>query len=297
MTKLFNVKQNTIAEHISNIFEDFYYYGLNYSNSKVKKMYDEVKKDKFSSYILNDIDRCRLLGITSAMSCFGQKYAKLIEDALLEIPSAAMNGLSPNKREELLIEEETLEDEFISVPQNNAHVHRDIAKKFYYYYFALLEYTNNKYKINDKINKIFKQENIDPHQISSIEEYLWNHKEIIDDFIHENPYKFDENDFYYVEQFKTGLTNDNYYFLGTDREYAKFLSKDKKIYMVKGLNSNLDEVLDTSNVPYMVSTHLLMFENNIIYTGLIGSYEFKFPSDIKKMILKEIKSAIKYYHF
>ena len=48
-------------------------------------------------------------------------------------------------------------------------------------------------------------------------------------------------------------------------EYAKFLSEEGKIYMVKGLNCNLDKVLDTTKVPYMINTHLLMFENNIIY--------------------------------
>ena len=133
--------------------------------------------------------------------------------------------------------------------------------------------------------------------MSSIQDYLWKHKEIIDDFIKINPYKFDENDFYYINQFKTTLSDNNYVFIGTEREYAKFLSKDNKIYMVKGLNSDIDEVLDLSKVPYMVNTYLLEFENYIIYTGMISNYEISFGNEFKVDILKNINNSIKYYHF
>lgn len=278
------------------LFEDFYYYGVNYSNPIVKKMYDKVMINELYHHNLFMVERCRILGIPYLLKNIDPN-SDLIEEALQEMPCAAMNGVTPKEREKILLEEETLKQKFTCIPQNNAHVHRDIAKKFYYYFFALLEYTNNKYKINDKVKKIYKQENLDPYKLSSIQDYLWKHKEIIDDFIKINPYKFDENDFYYINQFKTTLSDNNYVFIGTEREYAKFLSKDNKIYMVKGLNSDIDEVLDLSKVPYMVNTYLLEFENYIIYTGMISNYEISFGNEFKVDILKNINNSIKYYHF
>ena len=67
--------------------------------------------------------------------------------------------------------------------------------------------------------------------------------------------------------------------------------------MVKGLNSDIDEVLDLSKVPYMVNTYLLEFENYIIYTGMISNYEISFGNEFKVDILKNINNSIKYYHF
>lgn len=279
------------------LFEDFYYYGFNYSNKKVKKMYDNIMKNETGYYTLRTVDRCRLLGIPYKLSHLDLSNGKNIEEALYEMPCAAMNGVSPKQREEIIVESDEIEKKFACVPQNNAHVHKDVVKKFYYYYFALLEYTNNKYKINVNIKKIFKQEGLNPYELASIDDYFWKHKEIIDDFIKDNPYRFNQKDIYYINQFKTGLENNNYVFIGTNMEYAKFLSEEGKIYMVKGLNCNLDKVLDTTKVPYMINTHLLMFENNIIYNGMISNYEIDFGNDFKRMILKDMNSASEYYHF
>ena len=68
-------------------------------------------------------------------------------------------------------------------------------------------------------------------------------------------------------------------------------------FYLKMLNCDLDKVLDTTKVPYMINTHLLMFENYIIYTGMISNYDINFGNDFKKMILKDMNSALEYYHF
>lgn len=279
------------------LFEDFYYYGLNYSNKKVKKMYDKIMNIGYGDLILWTVDRCRLLGKSYSLSYLHMENIKDIEEALYEMPCAAMNGVTPKQREEIIIKMEKIKERFTCIPQNNAHVHEDIVKKYYYYYFALLEYTNDKYRINTNIKKIFKQEGLYPYDLSKIDDYFWNHKEIIDYFIKDNPYKFNQKDFYYINQFKTGLENSNYVFIGTNREYAKFLSNDGKIYMVKGLNCNIDKVLDISKVPYIVNTHLLMFENHIIYNGMISDFNIDFSNEIKMTILEEMNSALEYYHF
>ena len=66
--------------------------------------------------------------------------------------------------------------------------------------------------------------------------------------------------------------------------------------MVKGLHDDIDQVLDTKEVPYIVKTYLLMFENNIIYTSIIRTYGIDFGNRFKKMALNDIENALKYYH-
>ena len=56
-------------------------------------------------------------------------------------------------------------------------------------------------------------------------------------------------------------------------------------------------VIDIKNIPMMVSTHLLMFENYIIYNGMISNYEIEFGNDFMIAVANEMKNAIKYYHF
>lgn len=279
------------------LFIDFYYYGLNYSNPKVKKMYDKVNSLYINKVLLSLIDRCRVLGIPFDFNIDDEELSNCINDALLEIPCAAMNGLTPKQRNDAIVEKEDLKKYFVSVPQNNAHVHKSIAKMYYYCYFALLEFVNNKYHITDKIKEIFKQNSINPSDINDIDRYLWEHIEVIDEFISENPYKFTLEELNYVKQFKTVLKQDSFIFIGTDREFAKFLSDDGKIYMVKGLNSDLDDVLDVSKAPALINTHLLMFEGFIIYSGIINTMNIDLGNNFILTVVNDLKNAINYYHF
>ena len=86
-----------------------------------------------------------------------------------------------------------------------------------------------------------------------------------------------------------------FFVVGYEREYTLFL-KDGKIFMVKGIRDDIDNILIPNNLPIIVNTTLLMFKGNIIYNSFFKQNQIAFGNNVKEMVLKEMNKAIKYYH-
>ena len=73
--------------------------------------------------------------------------------------------------------------------------------KFYELLYSLLDYTNNKYKINKKLfNKLNGKNSIDVEEILKIRERLWKDNSIIEEYIKENPKNLQEKDLQIMEK-------------------------------------------------------------------------------------------------
>lgn len=276
-------------------YYDIFYYGFPIRNAKVKKMYDEVSKLDLKDFYFGIIDDARLLYDYDSLDLFieDKQLLAIIKDALDEMPCGVLNGLTPNDYQKELKKGKKLDLEFPG-GQKNAHLKKEDAKLFYKLYFALLEYINNKYHLSN-IKKIYKQNGINPNDLYPINEYLWEHKNMIDDFIKDNPYKFNKEELKIVEGFKTGI-KDNFVIAGYDEEYTKILNDDGKLYMIKGINSNIEEIIPSNKIPAFINTTLLMFKDKIIFNGFFTTHEIKFGNDFKEIVINEMKTAIKYYH-
>lgn len=274
---------------------DIFYYGFPIHNVKVKKMYDEVSKLKLKDFYFRVIDDARLLYDYENLSLFfeDEKLLEIVKDALDEIPSGALNGFTPKNYQKELEKKEKLDTKFKG-GQKNAHLKQEDAKLFYKLYFALLEYTNNKYHLSN-IKKIYKQNGINPMAIYPINEYLWKNRNVIDDFVKDNPYKFNNEELKIVEGFKTGI-NDNFVIAGYDEEYTKLLDGNGKLYMIKGINCNIEEIIPNSELPVFINTTILMFKDTIIFNSFFATHEIKFGNDFKEIVINEMKNVIKYYH-
>ena len=278
---------------------DTFYYGFPIRKEKVKKMFDAINKRLDKEFMFKIIDEASVLNDRTGLELFVNQDIKLLEtiyDALDEIPCAAMNGFTPNEYEEQLEEEIDLDKEFSYVPQNNAHLCKNAVNQYYKLYFAILDYINKKYKIHPEIEKIYKQEGLDINKLYDIDKYIWDNKKIIDDFIKDNNYKFTIEELNEIKEFKNAITSDYFVIVGFDREYTKFLSSDGKLYMVKGIRVDFDKIVNPSELPKIVSTTLLMFKGNIIFKSFFGNVEVVFGNDVKKDIIKQMKSAVVYYH-
>lgn len=84
--------------------------------------------------------------------------------------------------------------------------------------------------------------------------------------------------------------------VGFDKNYTKILVEDGKLYMVKGLRSNIDKVVSRELIPILISTILIMFNGTIVYSGLLKSVDMKYDNIIIESILQEVNKAITYYH-
>lgn len=276
---------------------DTFYYGFPIRNEKVKKMCDEISKQKLSRFLFDIIDEARVLNNRYELNfLIKDKILDIVNEALDEMPCAAMNGFTPKQYKEEKEKESLLEIKFPKIPQNNAHLSKNAADEFYKLYFALLEYVNKKHNIEPELKKIYKQEQLEPRQLIPINKYLWEHKEELDNFINENPYNFNEEELNNIKEFKSTIKSAHFIVTGFQREYTEILSEDGKLYMIKGIRSDLDEILNPNDLPLVISTTLLMFKNKIIYNGLIEETTIKFGNDIKQVILNEYDNAMKYYH-
>ena len=67
-------------------------------------------------------------------------------------------------------------------------------------------------------------------------------------------------------------------------------------YMVKGLNSNIDEIIRADQLPIYVRTTLLPFKNNIIYDSILGSSQITLGTNISLKIFEDFVAQPKIYN-
>lgn len=290
-------------------YRTIFYNDFNINNPKIKKFIDEAKKipifwnitiDTIKEYAMLNLDR-KQLKEKIMKNIFLQnkdltKILVLMDKAMDEMPSGALNGLTPNEYRK--IKKETIEynkkHEKNYQKQINAHITENDKKLFYKLYFALLEFTNKKYNINSNV-KIYKQQGINPYEIKDIIEKFWENKNnIILEFTNKNSYNFNKEELEIIDGFKKGIRR--IYIIGKfDKEYTSFITEDK-IYMVKGLTSNIDEIISYKDLPYPIITTLIPFKGNIIYDGILEALGISMGNGFKEQLDKEYNTLKKYYH-
>ena len=287
-------------------FIEIFDYGYPISKNKsIKKMHDMIEdSDDIRILLLED-------KIMYAMLTYDYKYImeylnkyldketnKLIMDALWKMPSPALNGLSPKELEELKEESELLDKQIKIEKQENAHLSNEDSNLFYKIYFALLEYTNNKYNINPSIRKIYKQSYLNPQSLLEIDKYIWENKSILNEFIKDNTYNFNKEELNIIKGFSSAKHFDYITIYGFEKDYTKMYDIDGKTYMVKGIRANIDEIVSSKNIPIVISTSLLMFKNNIIFNSFLinCTANIDLGNNFKELLINETKDSMIYYH-
>ena len=69
-----------------------------------------------------------------------------------------------------------------------------------------------------------------------------------------------------------------------------------KIYMVKGLNDNIDNIISYQELPYVVTTSIIPFGDVLVYDGLLSSINVKMSIGFDDVVDKEYDQKMKYYH-
>lgn len=292
-----------------NTLRTFFYNDFDIHNKKVKKMLEENDKlPYFSSLALRPIREFAVLNIdrTSLKESIQSvpvlknhdltEFFKILDEAMDEMPSGALNGFSPNEAKKIQVEDEKIkyESEKKYIKQQNACLSKSDTKLFYKIYFALLEFTNNKFKIRKNF-KIYKKVNLNPADLTDIIDKLWDNKElIVKEFCKTNPYKFNEEELKITNEFKNGI-RDMFVIAAFEEEHTAFIGLDRA-YMVKGLHSNIDEVISPEKLPTPVITTIIPFKNILTYDGILVELGIKMGSSIKSLIEKDYAKSMKYYH-
>ena len=158
---------------------------------------------------------------------------------------------------------------------------------FYDVYFALLEYTNDKYQVEPELFEIYQQLHMPQDKMINIRNYVYEHRNVIDEFVADNKYNFDSEKLKLVEDFKYAI-NDTVFIAKYHKEYAIVLHGDDA-YAVKGLRGSIQEILP--DVPIPVRMTIMPFKGKIVFDGLIESGPIKVGGNMKKMISDQVKHA------
>lgn len=291
------------------MYKTLFYNDFDINNPKIKKFLKELENLPFFSssaikpireYALLNLDRKSLKQSIKNVPALNDydlsDFFKIMDEAMDEMPSGALNGFTPNELKEIKKNEikRKILKEKNHIVQQNACLSKADAKLFYKIYFALLEFTNKKYQINKNV-KIYKQKEINPYEINEIINKYWENKEKVTlEFCVANPYKFNKEELALASEFKKGIRG-IYIIAKYEKEYTAFMTTDK-VYMVKGINDNLDNIISYKKLPSTVITAIIPFKGKLIYDGLLSELGIKMGNSFDEMIDEEYNKMIKYYH-
>jgi hypothetical protein len=166
------------------------------------------------------------------------------------------------------------------------------ADLFHSLFHSLLAYVNNQTKLIDKTTLNPKSiTSLSMEQINTLRLHLYDHLELIDSFIIENPFNLSEENLSMINEWKR-VERGRYFIFRYLKKYTIFLGTDEipKAYGVKALKSSFEEMIGPF-LPVMVDAALLPFKNEIIYDGIIGPYPISFGGGMKKGLNSDYQEA------
>jgi hypothetical protein len=169
----------------------------------------------------------------------------------------------------------------------------DEGKLFYDLYAALLSFVNRKLKVSsEQFSDSREYTSTPPEARIAVRDALFAHRELIDEFVKENPAELSSDDLEIVAAWKHAVVGKFYVFRYLTK-YTVFLTSGgspNKAYGVLGLADPLEEVIGPY-LPRLITAVLLPFEGKIIYDGLVSGYNISFGGGMKRMLNEEYKQA------
>ncbi|GAB6163034.1 hypothetical protein JCM12298_21940 [Desulfothermus naphthae] len=152
---------------------------------------------------------------------------------------------------------------------------------FYKLYRPLLVYVNRKFDIVKGVNSSRDIKRCPLEEINKIRDKLYNHPEVIDSFIEENPFNFFSDELKIISSWKN-FVRGKFLIFRYLKKYTIFLDLDDppKAYGVLAILSTFEEIIGP-DLPIMVEAILLPFNNKIIYDGILLPYPITFASGIR----------------
>ncbi len=156
----------------------------------------------------------------------------------------------------------------------------------------LFDYTNKKYNINSELEDFRDINNSQPEEVQQIREKLWSDKNIIKEYIKENPNNIDKETIQELENWNEKNINSKFILYKYEEKYTVLLGEEN-IYYVKGLKDTIKNIIPENKVPIFVETVLLPFKGQIIYDSYIIKYDISFGKGLKENFDKQYKEFIK----
>jgi hypothetical protein len=165
------------------------------------------------------------------------------------------------------------------------------AALFFELMLSLQIYANQQLKLVPPIEDLVDFEARPVEEKMVIRDALYQHPELIDRFISENPQGFEPDQLKIIDSWK-GFRAGIFYIERFLKKYTVFISDTDRVYGVLGLRDSLEDIIHKSYLPLMVKAVLLPFKGQIVYDGLFQSRNIIFGGGIKSD-LKQLYLAAK----
>jgi hypothetical protein len=161
---------------------------------------------------------------------------------------------------------------------------------FYKLNWSLMFYANQKYQLFKELKEPdFKDK--DPQKITELQNRLYSSPELIDSFVAENPFKFNQQELAIVKSWKNSV-KDRFLIVSHLKDYTIFLKPEKepKAYGVLGLYDEIQDIM-SPRMPAIAETVLLPFKGKITYCGFVHSFNLQFGAGMRKTIQADYQKA------
>ncbi len=291
-----------------NIIKNIFYYDYDIDNQKITNLFDIFKTD-YQTYsifrkavqikaLLNKDRESLKIALKNTLNIsedLSQKLFLVLDEAMDEMPSGALNGLTPNEAKSKRDKQTRLniEKSKLNIKQKKANLSQKDADLFYKIYFGLLDYTNKKYKINLNL-KIYQTQGINPQQLAGVIKKFWDEKNVVTtEFCLKNPYNFSSEELKIASDFKKGFRN-IMFIARFFEDYTGFVC-DESLYMVKGIRTNIDVIINKLDLPMVVITALVPFKNMIVFDSIMQQVPIDIDGDMQEMVENIVQTSEKKY--
>jgi hypothetical protein len=167
------------------------------------------------------------------------------------------------------------------------------GKLFYKLFSALLGYVNRKLNlVPEQFSVESEYTSLPPQTRGTVRDALYEHRELIDQFIAENPAGLSTDELKIVASWKHAIVGKFYIFryLKKHTIFINISNKPYKAYGVLGLADPIEEVVSRP-LPVLCNTVLLPFKGQIIYDGLIAPYSILFGGGVRRHLNEDYNEA------
>lgn len=119
---------------------------------------------------------------------------------------------------------------------------------------------------------------------------LWETPHILDKFINENPAEFSSGDLEILKSWHNSLQG---WYIALRHEDRILFLRDNMLFEVTGLWDEIETLLKGAELPAMVETTLLPFDNKIVHHGFLSRIPVDMGAGIRSMIDSEIEEALR----
>jgi len=162
---------------------------------------------------------------------------------------------------------------------------------FYKLFHSLLVYINEKHPALVGLNSRDDFPKFPLEEISNLRDKLYEHPDLMDSFIEENPFGFSPEELDIIRSWHH-FVQGSFYIFRYLKKYTIFLGTEEpaKAFGVIALNSTFEEMVG-KYLPIMAEAVLLPFKNQIIYDSLFAPYQISFGGNIRRRMNQDYNRA------